>query len=278
MFGRRSAIVMAALVCGLATALVVPSAAPAANVKGGAVAKAAGKKKAKEAKFKLSLQGEQASTWRSDGDWEHSWGERYSCHREESERVSFATPRPLKVTVKTPKKEIWFAFGPGGLNGWGDPTFQVQADVERRVVKTGPEDCFRASESHAETLNCSPSARGLDWWLLIRGSRVKKAIVPLSDSRDQADPFPDCPADELADTRKLFPEMLLVDWGPWSWERNFAAKVSPRKLFNRKVKRITLRASDEEIDDSIDWGQDNPRVIGTERLSYTVSLKRIANK
>jgi hypothetical protein len=162
--------------------------------------------KPKPTKFKLSLTGEQTTSLSQDSA--------SGCHREESEHVSFATPRPLKVTVRERKEKgskglnwLWFAFGPGpGWSGvppiwneWGDPTLQVQADVERRIVAAG---C-------PQPLNCTRSSAGLDWWLVVRGSDpgyVPNRIELYSDpTREQLDPFPDCPGREGLD---LFPVMV----------------------------------------------------------------------
>ena len=147
--------------------------------------------KTERAKFKLSLNGEQKTTLLQTG----------SCHEERSEQVSFATPRPQKVTLKTVRtgglKHLWFAFGPGGPRGLGEPTLRVEADVERRVALTGPEGCFAEPDQPPEQ-DCARAARGLDWWLHLSpgadpstGLVATDRIALFNDyGRDQSTPFP----------------------------------------------------------------------------------------
>jgi hypothetical protein len=236
----------------------------------------------KKATFKLSLHGEQA--FATSGDYVHEaepypGDYSYTCHNETSEDVSFATPQPLKVTVTRRRYSghprdyiLWFAFGPGGPlqglgfeeSGWGDPTLEVEADVERHVVHTGPEVCFFHTVYGPE--DCTRSGQGLDWWLALTGRpglNPNAGGIELFDdpTRDQPDPFPDCPG-------ALFPDMAL-SLDPWGSLLKSGAQVSPGKLFNPQVKRITISPSELKEDSSATY---------TERLSYTVSLKRVAKK
>lgn len=256
----------------------------------GAAAEAKQPKVTEQAKFKLSMHGEQTSTWRTDEVGQNPYGPPYSCHGEESEHVSFATPRPLRVTVKAVRIEaavdvvdtefLWFAFGPGGPRGLGDPTLKVQADVERRSARTGAQNCWvyiDGPDGPDPRENCARSAQELEWWLHLAPGISPRTGLVASDrialwndyNRDQPDPFPDC-------SGGVFPHMALTHYPGGT---DVTGKVSPRELFDRDVKRITIRASDEHIDEDSgdEYGVEYYENY-TDRISYTVSLKRIGKK
>ena len=54
---------------------------------------------------------------------------------------------------------------------------------------------------------------------------------------------------------------------------DLSAKVSRRKLFKPRVKRIAIPASDEHVN-----SEAGGTYVVSESISYTVSLKRIAKK
>jgi hypothetical protein len=223
------------------------------------------------AKFKLTLHGTQSTPWSDDRVNE---GTGTPCHGEGNEQVSFATPHPLTVKVRTGKpdgpKYLWFGFRKGGPNGWGDPSLKVKADVQRTVTWAG--DCLIGS---AIPQSCARSANGLDWSLLLEGDPFEKSSVELSEdfTLNQADPFPDCTSSGLGFVE--FPTMVFNGGGPidpGDVGGLVLGHVNRQKLFNPHVKHLTITANDKFVDVSAPGDPSTHRA--TANISYAISLKR----
>jgi hypothetical protein len=236
--------VLAAVVAGLA--LLAP-AAPA--------------KKLPKAKFELSVTGSQTTTFSKNEP---------NCAGSGREEVSFATAQPIKVTVVKVKAEgqtaPFFNFGAVPPNGFGDPTFDVDAVVHRTQNWTATAEC-----TFLDTRSCDATAQ-VGWQLRIFGDFLEANTVVIEDAGSGPDPLAGtCPEPEAFGT--YFPRLLSYDEvageylvkGPLSTKALFKKKKGKKGKGKRK---LTSNGQGSEHVDFFDETTDT-------NTAWTVTLRRM---
>jgi hypothetical protein len=219
-----------------------------------------GKKKTYRATFMATIRGEVEMTWKRDDYLEfEDFGK--DCEGTGIERVTFATPKPLKVKVTAT------SFPRPPLYRFPDRShsFAVDARIERSATWTDNAGC-------PERQNCTGTAMSL-WWLKLlpytttAQGEYLKADVSRNRADNVVDPFPDC-KDRTPDigTPPFFPEL----WNQDNSEEHIKIAVSPNrgKLFDPDVKRLSSQASGtwDSMDSIEGWRN---------FLSWKLTLRRV---
>jgi hypothetical protein len=186
------------------------------------------------------------------------------------EEVSFATAQPIKVTVVKVKAEgqtaPFFNFGAVPPNGFGDPTFDVDAVVHRTQNWAATAEC-----TSLDTRSCEATAPA-GWQLRIFGDFFEANTVVIEDAGSGEDPLAgSCPEPEALGT--YFPRLLSFDEvageylvkGPLSTKALFKKK---RKKGKKPKKKLTSNGQGSQHVDFFDETTDTS-------TNWTVTLKRI---
>jgi hypothetical protein len=214
----------------------------------------AAKKKLPRASFLLSVNGSQTTTFSKNEP---------DCVGSGQEEVSFATPQPLKVTAVLVKAEgskaPSFNFGKVPPNGFGNPTFDVNAVVHRVQTWTATDGCTFAS-----TQSCDATAE-TGWQLRIFGEFFEENTVVIEDAQTGEDPLEGvCRRPEALGT--YFPTLLSFD----RVAQQYLVKgpLSEKALFKKKNNELTSNGQ----------GGDQVNFFGessSTSTSWTVELKRL---
>jgi hypothetical protein len=219
------------------------------------LAPAADAKKPPRAKFKLSVNGSQTTTFsKSEPD----------CVGSGQEQVSFATAQPIRVTVVRVKAEgktaPFFNFGPVPANGFGDPTFDVNAVVHRTQAWTATAGC-----TFEGTGSCDATAEA-GWQLRIFGDFFENNTVVIEDAESGEDPLSQsCREPEALGT--YFPRLLSFD--RVANEYLVKGPLKEKTLFRKKGKRKLI--SNGHGSEHVDFFGETTDTS----TSWTVELKRI---
>jgi hypothetical protein len=184
--------------------------------------------KLRKAKFKLSVNGAQTTTFdKNETD----------CAGSGKEEVTFATPQPIKVTAALVKAEgskaPFFNFGQVPPNGFGDPTFDVNATVHRVQTWTATAGCV-----FEDTGSCQGTAQA-GWRLNIFGDFFEKNTIVIEDAGVGGDPLAEsCPQPETT-LGTYFPVLLSYD--PVANRYLVKGKLSTKALFKKKKKKRKKR-------------------------------------
>jgi hypothetical protein len=228
------------------------------------LAPAAPAKKLPKAKFELSVTGSQTTSFSKNEP---------NCVGSGREEVSFATPQPIKVTVVKVKAEgqtaPFFNFGPVPPNGFGDPTFDVNAVVHRAQNWTATAEC-----TFLDMRSCDTSAPAA-WQLRIFGDFFEANTVVIEDAGSGEDPLAgSCPEPEALGT--YFPRLLSYDEvareylvkGPLSTKALFRKKKGKKGKKGKGKKQFTSHGQGSQHVDFFDEITDT-------NTNWTVTLKRI---
>lgn len=208
-----------------------------------------------KAKFKLSVNGSQTTTFSNSDS---------KCAGSGSEDVTFATAQPIKVTVVLVKAHGQsgpaFNFGKVPSNGFGDPSFDVNAVVHRAQNWTATTGCtFEATGS------CEATAQ-TGWELSIFASFEEANTIVIENAQSGGDdPLAEsCRRPEALGT--YFPQLLSYD----EVARRYLVigSLSTRALFREGKKRLTSNANGS---DHVDFFSESTDTT----TSWTVTLERI---
>jgi hypothetical protein len=221
-----------------------------------------------KAKFRVSLDGVQTTTWSEDAVVGSGSGPGCDIRRKGtgSERVTFATSSPITARMERrryhgkPIPRIRFASG--------DEAFKVAATIDRRAdVQPDTDSCTGETSPSGQSPDCG--TRTADWWIFVAPVYLHRDHVWVgSDYRkSQDDPFQSC-----EHFGPGFPEMSQFRDIPGTDGRRelIDAPLSTRKLFDRHVKHLSVTGHGSLTD-----ADDTPEVHSLTELTWHVTFERL---
>ena len=197
---------------------------------------------APQARFKATVEGAQTVTWKRD-DFMPSQ-EMANCGDHlvlnGNEQVSFHTRRALALSVGVrtygghPVPRFRFRSG--------DEGFQALATIDRAETDNSVDTCTGQSIPQRDAALYGPQPsdcgrRQVAWLLFFAPAYVRRDAVYVDDDyrkAQAADPFAHCPARAAE-----WPTLAAED--PSNINRLFSARLSTRKLFDRRVRKFDVR-------------------------------------
>jgi hypothetical protein len=223
--------------------------------------------KARTAKFKMTVTGEQTSTWARDQmtvtDSESGCG--IHTVRNGSERVAFATSRPVTVRAR-PRRFGSFTVPNFIFASTHRATFVAGATVDRAVTDNSKDTCTGQPYPPDPPFDCG--RRQVTWFLTLasdyrRSGGVWIGFDPTRQPDGAEDVFKSC-------QQGLFEWPQMQDHDP-NGTRTWVGAVSNGRFFNRRAKRIVVRANHAWTGDP----QTSTYTSASVHLSWTLVLKRL---
>jgi hypothetical protein len=188
----------------------------------------------KAATFTLVVTGAQSSSWAQDEMFVTDSDTGCGDHtvRNGTERIAFATPRPITVRA-TPYRYGGFTI-PRFASSAGRESIQVQATVDRAETDNSIDTCTGMPIAPNPPLDCG--RRQLPWFLTLAPAYRRAGGIWLgTDTRHQQDdPFHACYA-------TLFTWPTIQDHDP-NGDRTWFGAVPNKQFFSARARRITVHA------------------------------------